>query len=432
MINIEKRKDLIKSFLSQIKQEEFVPQFCHNLKARDTVYYGGPLFDDEEIVDAIDTLLFGKWFVSGENVSKFEREFSKKLNIKYSLMVNSGSSANLIMLSAMKKYYKWKDGDEIVISVVGFPTTLAPIIQCNLKPMFVDIELNTLNFDLDEIVKKLTNRTKAIILSPVLGNPPNMDKLKEMCEQHNIILLVDGCDSYGSKWNGKNLSEYGIMSTRSFYPAHHLTTGEGGMVSSDNEELIKLSRSLAWWGRDCYCIGPSNLLKNGTCNCRFKRWIEDLPYPIDHKYFYTNVGYNLKPLDLQGSIGLVQLKKSDYIHEKRIEFKNKIQDILSSIKGLKFPIKYEEADVSWFGVPIICDNFELKTKLVNFLETNRIQTRNYFAGNILIHDGYKEFGDWKEYPIANQVLEKVFFIGCSPTLSQDNINYIKETISKYE
>jgi CDP-4-dehydro-6-deoxyglucose reductase, E1 len=433
MITPERRRELIQEFLDKVKQEEFVPQFCHNLKQKkDVVYYGGPLYDDDELIEGIDSFLFGKWLASGDKVAKFEREFSKVINVKNSLMVNSGSSANLIMLSAFKKFFKLQDDDEVIISVVGFPTTLAPIIQCGFRPVFVDIEFVTLNFDLGEIVRKITPKTKAIILSPVLGNPPDMDQLKTICDLHGVALLVDGCDSLGSKWAGKNLSEFGIMSTCSFYPAHHITTGEGGMVSSDNEEVINLARSFAWWGRDCYCVGQNNLLSNGTCHCRFKRWIEELPYPIDHKYFYTNVGYNLKPLDLQGALGLAQLKKLDSIHKLRKYYKNELQIILSKVKGVSFPVSYPKASVSWFGVPVVCDTFETKNKLVAYLEENRIQTRNYFAGNILLHPGYKEFGDWKEFPKANQVLERVFFIGCSPTMSEENIEYIREVMKKYD
>jgi CDP-6-deoxy-D-xylo-4-hexulose-3-dehydrase len=435
MIAPERRHELIKNFLIEVKKEEFIPQFCHNLKAnKDVVYYGGPLFDDDELIAAIESLLFGKWLASGDKVAKFEREFSKVIKLKHSVMVNSGSSANLVMIAAFKKYFKLKDDDEIILSVVGFPTTLAPIIQAGLKPVFVDIEFDTLNFDLWEIEKAITPKTKAVILSPVLGNPPDMDKLVRLCKDNSIHLIVDGCDTLGSKWEGKNIAEFGIMSSCSFYPAHHITTGEGGMVSSDNEELVNLARSFAWWGRDCWCVGQNNLLSNGTCNCRFKQWIDELPYPIDHKYFYTNVGYNLKPLDLQGAIGLAQLRKLDLIHDRRKKYKNEIQNIFatSQIKGITYPISSPLADVSWFGVPIICDNYEVKMKLVNYLEQNRIQTRNYFAGNILVHEGYRNFGNWKEYPRANKVLEKVFFIGCSPTMTDENIQYIREVVNKYE
>lgn len=429
------RKEKILNFLLSLENEEklFIPQFCHNLKdSKNKVYYGGPSYTKEEIVEAIDNFLFGKWLASGESVAKFEKEFSKKINQKYSVMVNSGSSANLVMIAAVKKYFQWNDNDEILVSVVGFPTTLNPIIQNNLKPVFVDIEFDTLNFDLDQLESKITKNTKAIFISPVLGNPPDFDRLIRIASKFNLKLILDGCDSFGSKWKGKYLNEYCVATSCSFYPAHHLTTGEGGMVSSDIEELIKIARSLAWWGRDCYCIGSCNLLKNGSCNARFSNWIKEIPYNIDHKYFFTEIGYNLKPLDLQGAIGLVQLKKMEEFHNIRVINKNKIQEILSNIKDLKFPSVFENADVSWFGVPIICNSYLLKNNLVSYLEHNGIQTRNYFAGNILLHPAYKHLEDWKNYPNANAVLEKVFFIGCSPTINQDAINYIKEIISKYE
>ena len=427
------KKILIQEFLNKVKEQHFVPEYCHNLKgSKNKVYYSGPLMDDDELVEAIDSLLFGKWFSSGEKVYQFEREFSKTVNQKYSVMVNSGSSANLVMIAALKQYFKWTSSDEILISVVGFPTTLNPIIQAGLKPVFVDIEYDTLNFDLNELEKKITSNTKAIFVSPVLGNPPDMDRLTHIARNNNVLIIMDGCDSYGSKWNGKHLDEYAISTSCSFYPAHHITTGEGGMVSSDIEEIVKLARTFAWWGRDCFCVGPANLLKNGSCNCRFSQWIKDLPYPIDHKYYFSQIGYNLKPLDLQGGIGLAQLKKADSIHESRKKNKDAIQRIMSYIKGLRFPIKHDKADVSWFGVPIICETFEQKTKLLNYLESNGIQTRNYFAGNILMHPAYTHLESWKNYPNATNVLGNVFFLGSSPTLTNDNLEYMKEVVQKYE
>lgn len=432
-MNVDNKRQLILNFLEKIKKNYFIPEYCHNQKNNiNKIYYSGPSFSEEELVEAIDSLLFGKWLSSGEKVYRFEREFSKTVNQKHSLMVNSGSSANLIMISALKKYFNWIDTDEILISVVGFPTTLNPIIQNNLVPIFVDIEYDTLNFDLKQLNSKITPNTKAVFVSPVLGNPPNIDLLVEICNKHNIKIIIDGCDSYGSKWDEKYLNEYGIATSCSFYPSHHITTGEGGMISSNIEEIIKLARTFSWWGRDCYCLGTANLLKNGTCNCRFSQWIKELPYEIDHKYFFTQIGYNLKPLDLQGGIGLAQLKKAESFHKIRKENKIKIEKIFSKIKNIKFPTVHPKADVSWFGVPIICDSHKQKHKLVSYLESNGIQTRNYFAGNILLHPAYSHLENWKNYPNATTVLEKVFFVGCSPTINQDNINYIEEVISKYE
>ena len=187
-------------------------------------------------------------------------------------MVNSGSSANLIMMASLKKYYGWEDGDEVIVSPVGFPTTIAPIVQNGLTPVFVDIETDTLNFDLIEVEKKITPKTVAVILSPVLGNPPDMDMLVQICKLNGVKLVLDNCDSLGSKWNGKYLNEYACAASCSFYPAHHISTAEGGMVSGP-KDLISLARSFAWWGRDCYCVGPANLLACGTCGKRFDKWL---------------------------------------------------------------------------------------------------------------------------------------------------------------
>ena len=244
----EKRKELINGFLEKLT-EEFgqLPKFAHSVNNEENVYYSGPSFDNEEMSAAIEALLFSKWGATGENVYKFEREFSKFVKAKSSLMLNSGSSANLVLITALKKYLKWEDGDEIILSVVGFPTTLSPIMVNNLKPVFIDIEMDSLNFDITKIEEKITSRTKAIFISPVLGNSPDMDYLLMLKEKYNIELILDGCDSLGSKWDGKELTEYVIASTCSFYASHHLCTIEGGMISSNDSELVRLARSIAWW-----------------------------------------------------------------------------------------------------------------------------------------------------------------------------------------
>jgi CDP-6-deoxy-D-xylo-4-hexulose-3-dehydrase len=432
----EKRKELINNFLEQLT-EEFgqLPKFAHSVNNEENVYYSGPSFDNEEMSAAIEALLFSKWGATGENVYKFEREFSKFVKAKSSLMLNSGSSANLVLITALKKYLKWNDGDEIILSVVGFPTTLSPIMINNLKPVFIDIELDSLNFDIKKIEEKITPRTKAIFISPVLGNSPDMDYLLMLKEKYNIELILDGCDSLGSKWDGKELTEYVIASTCSFYASHHLCTIEGGMISSNDSELVKLARSIAWWGRDCWCVGSSNLLSNGSCGNRFSNtWLEGHDdIVIDHKYVFSNIGYNLKPIDMQGAMGLVQLSKFPEFERLRRKHKLEIENILVKyIKGYKKIAICEKSDPSWFGVPIIVNNNDDKQKLVNYLEKNNIQTRNYFAGNILLHPAYKHLDDWKLYPNANEVLKRVFFIGCSPNYTETTINYIDKVLSKYE
>ena len=397
------------------------------------IYYSGPYWDNKEIEAAIDAFLNGKWITSGEKVFMFERYFSNKFNCKYSFMVNSGSSANLVLMTALKKRFSWEDDDEIIVSPVGFATTVSVIHQNKLKPVFVDIEWDTLNFDLDQINGKITSRTKAIFVSPVLGNPPDMDKLISICEKYGLLLIGDNCDSLGSKWDGKYLNEYYVAFSNSFYPAHHISTGEGGMVCTNDEELKKLMVSIAWWGRDCYCVGSANLLSCGTCGKRFDNWLESYDGVIDHKYVFSNMGYNLKPLDLQGAIGSIQLDKFAEIEENRKRSKETIEHIFTStISNIRTPkTASEKSEPCWFGTPFICEEEGLKHKLVQFLEDNKIQTRNYFAGNILMHPGYSFLDNYKNYPEANKVLDKVFFIGAAPHYNENVFEYIQDTIKKF-
>jgi CDP-6-deoxy-D-xylo-4-hexulose-3-dehydrase len=410
------------------------PKYLYNKKftpGRDQVLYSGPFWDEREIVSAIKTLISGKWIVAGENVHKFESKFSKMFGVKFSHMVNSGSSANLVLITALKKFFGWSDDDEIIVSPVGFPTTIAPIVQNNLKPVFVDIEWKTLNFDITKIEEKITKKTKAIFVSPVLGNPPDMDYLKNLCEKHNIQLVGDSCDSLGTKWDGKPISDYYVAWSCSFYPAHHISTGEGGMVSTNIEGLKKLFVSISWWGRDCYCVGSANLLSCGTCQLRFGKWLESYDGVIDHKYVFTNMGYNLKPMDLQGSIGMEQLLKFKDIDTKRKNSKKIVESILLRyVNGIKGVSSLDKSDVCWFGTPFICEDKKLKDKLVSFLEENKIQTRNYFAGNILFHPGYSYLDDLDKYPNSNKVLDKVFFLGAAPHYDEVVFKYIEDIFKK--
>ena len=427
---------LIEKFLASSKEiEENIFPFIANKKnfnpETDSVYYSGPYWDDSEIIEIIHSVTKGKWLSSGEKVHKFEREFSKKFNFNSSVMVNSGSSANLVMIAALKKVLGWQDGDEVIVCVCGFPTTIAPLVQNNLVPVFVDISWDDLNWNISEIEKKITPRTRAVFSSPVLGNPYDVDAVLDICNKNNIEFISDNCDSLGSKWRGKNLTDYSVASSCSFYPAHHLCTIEGGMVSSKNDEIVNTARSFSWWGRDCYCVGSQNLLSCGTCGKRFDRWLKDYDGIVDHKYIFANMGYNLKPLDLQGGVGSVQLTKFEEIHTLRRQNKERIQSILERIPGVRVVNERPEAETSWFGVPIICDNKELKESLVAHLEKNKVQTRNYFAGNILLHPGYSHLDDALDYPMANQVLDKVFFLGCSPTINEAMIDYIDEVVTKF-
>jgi CDP-6-deoxy-D-xylo-4-hexulose-3-dehydrase len=405
------------------------PKYLYNtnfVAGESTVLYSGPYWDNNEIMAGISTLVDSPWLVAGENVQKFERKYSKMFGVKYSHMVNSGSSANLVLIAALKKYFNWTDGDEIIVSPVGFPTTISTLVQNGLKPVFVDIEYDTLNFDLTKIEEKITERTKGIFVSPVLGNPPDMDFLKDLTDKYNIKLIGDSCDSLGTKWGGKDLSDYYVAWSSSFYPAHHISTGEGGMISSNIEELKLLFMSFATWGRECYCVGSANLLPCGMCKKRFSNWLEEYDGVIDHKYVFSNMGYNLKPMDLQGAIGLVQLDKFAEIDIKRKHSKKMIESILLKyVDGLSGVKVLEKSDTCWFGTPFICESKTLKNKLVTFLEENKIQTRNYFAGNILFHEGYKHLDNSKKYPNANTVLDKVFFLGAAPHYDEIIFNHVE-------
>jgi len=414
-----------------------VAPYIYNAKSfeagKTPIYYSGPYWDNREIEAAIDTFLNGKWITAGERVYKFENLFSTRVNVKHSHMVNSGSSANLVLIAALKKRFNWANDDEIIVSPVGFATTISVLYQHRLKPVFVDIEWDTLNFDLNEIESKITEKTKGIFVSPVLGNPPDMDRLQEIADKYDLKIIGDNCDSLGTKWNDKPLTDYYVAFSNSFYPAHHISTGEGGMICTNDDELKALFVSYSWWGRDCYCIGSANLLSCGTCGNRFDKWLENYDGVIDHKYVFSHMGYNLKPLDLQGAIGIVQLEKLDEIEVNRKRSKERLTQIfVDNIPGLRAPSKLDKADPCWFGTPFICDEPGLKHRLVEFLEKNKIQTRNYFAGNILLHPGYSFLDDFKNYPEANKVLDKVFFIGAAPHYTDLVFDYIEEVIKKFK
>ncbi len=429
------RKQKIDNFLLDLEESEgFLPKFAHSQLNNKKIFYSGPVFDKEEMSAAIEALLFSKWASSGEYVDKFEKQFSKVINQKESVMVNSGSSANLVMVAALKEYFGWDDDDEIIISVVGFPTTTSSVYQNRLKPVFVDIEFDTLNFNLDLIEAKITSKTRAVFLSPVLGNPPDIDKLLDICDKYNLQLILDGCDSLGSKWKNKDLTEYAIASSCSFYVAHHISSVEGGAVSSNNSEIVKLARSFASWGRACFCSSVANFSQNGCCGKRFSCWLPQFPeLTLDHRYLFDYMGWNLKPLDLCGAIGSVQLKKLPEINQKRNINKTVITDFFrQNIPNLKFPLTLEYSNPAWFGTATICSDKNQKETLVKYLENNNIQTRNYFAGNLLVHKGYSHLGDWREYPEANKVLERVFFVGCSPTYTNENLNQIENVLINFK
>jgi len=409
---------------------------------KDWVQYAGPYFDSQEYVAAVKSLL-GEWLVLGADAIKFERKFPKLFGKEYGLLTNSGSSANLLMMAAMtsKRGYNLPKGTKVITPIAGFPTTLAPIIQLGFVPIFVDIELETLNLDLDQVEKVCIAHpdAKIITFAHVLGNPPNMNRLMEIIEKYNLILLEDCCDALGSTFEGKPLGSFGEMASCSFYPAHHMTMGEGGFVAMNTQNNERIVRSFREWGRGCYCVGKQNLLENGTCDCRFNNWLPSLPDDIfDHKYVYEEIGYNVKPIELQASMGLVQMGKLEEIGIKRREnYKNLFQAFTIYDEYFHLHEAQPGADVDWFAFPVtIKDGAPFKrSDICKFFEAHKIQTRPYFAGNIMLQPAYSHLADSKEviekYPVARKVTTDTFFLGTSPVITKEKTDYIQTILDKY-
>ena len=427
--------DSVKKLLDS-KEEKWEP-------GKDMVKYAGPYFDSNEITAAVDSLLDG-WLVMGYKCMRFEKLFPKYFGKEYGVLTNSGSSSNLLMMAALKskRTYNFPDGTKVLTPIAGFPTTLNPILQHRMEPIFVDIEQDSLNLDLDQVERQLNNHTdcKVITFAHVLGNPPNMDRLMDIIKKHNLILLEDCCDALGSTYDDKPLGSFGEMASCSFYPAHHMTMGEGGFVSCKNEQLETVVRSFREWGRGCYCVGPkANALKCGTCNKRFSEWIPSLPGEIfDHKYVYEEIGYNLKPIELQGAMGLEQLKKLDKIHELRRRNFTLLYNIYEKYEEyFHLPKATEKSNPSWFAFPITIkkDAPFKRNDLVDYLEESKIQTRTYFGGNIMLQPGYDHIMDPKfakmDYPVATHVMLNTFFHGTSPVITEEQIKYIGEVVDGF-
>jgi CDP-6-deoxy-D-xylo-4-hexulose-3-dehydrase len=408
---------------------------------RDWVQYAGPYFGTEEFVEATKNLLEG-WLVLGEKGIRFESQFPRLMGKDYGILTNSGSSSNLIMMSAMtsRRLYNFPKGTKVITPIAGFPTTINPIFQVGFEPVFVDIELDTLNLNLDQVEEKAKEGAKLITFAHVLGNPPNMDRLMDIVKRYDLVLLEDCCDALGSTYAGKPLGSYGEMASCSFYPAHHITMGEGGFVSCRTHEQEIVTRSFREWGRGCYCVGKkANLLKNGTCKKRFSNWLPALPDEIfDHKYVYDEIGYNLKPTDLQASMGLVQLKRLPEIMEKRKANHKRLCDIFSKYEDrFILPKATENSDPSWFAFAVtLRDGCGFKRMdIVDYLETNLIQTRPYFAGNIMLQPAYEGLMDpakvVNEFPNARKVTTDTFFLGTSPVITPQQLDYIEYTVDNF-
>ena len=428
--------------------KEYVNEREHSKEWRpglDWIAYSGPLFDANEITAAIDSLL-GEWLILGKDAREFETTFPEFMGKKHGSLTNSGSSANLLMVSATtsRRLHNFKPGTKIITPVVGFPTTINPIIQNGFKPVFVDVTLPDLNLDLDqvEIELKKDPSIKGIMFAHVLGNPPDMDRLMSITQRHKLMFLEDACDALGSLYDGKKLGSFGEMSTCSFFPAHHMTLGEGGFVATDSNKIRKVIASMRDWGRACYCNAekPGSVIGGTACGDRFKCWLPDLGNTeYDHRYVFDEIGYNLKPLELQAAMGLQQLKKiASFDEARRSNFKKLYKIFEPYEEYLHLPYATDKSDPCWFAFLLTVQHGApfTRQKIVNFLERHKIQTRCYFSGNIMYHPAYKKYASeydnlQKAFPVAHLVSTNSFFLGTFKGITDDKISYIKNVVDKF-
>lgn len=398
-----------------------------------TVRYAGRVFDENEIVHLVESSL-EFWLTAGHNAEKFENELADFLSLSDAILVNSGSSANLVAFSTLTSPKlmdrRIKPGDEVITVAAGFPTTVAPIIQNGAVPVFVDVELETYNANVGKIEEVITKNTKAIMLAHTLGNPFNLEQVVDICKKHNLWLIEDNCDALGSKYKDQYTGTFGDLATISFYPAHHITMGEGGAVITNNDELAKIARSFRDWGRDCYCASG----EDNTCGVRFTQQFGKLPVGYDHKFVYSHLGYNLKVTDMQAAVGLEQLKKLPSFISRRKENYNILYQGLKKYSDLFYlPKATEMSDPSWFGFLIsVKENSSFsRNDLVNFLNINKIHTRNLFAGNLTKQPALEnvKFKVHDELINTDYIMENTFFIGVYPGLGQEELGYV---INKFE
>ena len=406
---------------------------------KDFIQYSGAVFDQKEINAALDILLDG-WFGIDKKAVDFEKKIAEYFGVSHGVVVNSGSSANLIAVSALKSLKMdnpLKDGDEIITPFAGFPTTVNPIIQNGLIPVFVDVELGSYNIDISKIEAAISPRTRAIVVVHTLGNPVDMKAVMEIARRNQLYVIEDCCDALGSEIHGQKVGSFGDIATCSFYPAHHITMGEGGIAVTSDKNLSIVMRSLREWGKACYCYGKGSVnMKDGFCNKRFSKWLPDLDEIVDHKYVYSEIGYNLKPLELQCAMGLEQLKKlQDFIDKRNRNFQRLYEFFKNFETFFILPSWHETAEPSWFGFPLTIrhDAPFNRFDIINYMEDNKIQTRNLFAGNILFHPAYKKINCRKYGSSINSdiVTTNTFFLGVYPAIDKNRMDYILEKLSSF-
>ena len=414
---------------------ELTSQYVENSHAKKSFIPGktiipvsGKVFGKKEVQMLVSSSL-DFWLTTGRYNQEFEKQLGNFLGIKFAMTTNSGSSANLLALSSLTSEQlgerSLKPGDEVITVAAGFPTTVNPILQNNLIPVFVDVKIPTYVIDENLIEENITEKTKAIMIAHTLGNAFNIKKIVDIARKHNLWLIEDCCDALGTTYDDKFVGTFGDISTLSFYPAHHITTGEGGAVLTNNLQLKKIIESFRDWGRDCYCApGQSN-----TCGKRFDWKLGDLPFGYDHKYTYSHVGYNLKITDMQAAIGLAQLDRlPEFIKKRKENFQFLYEHLSSFEKYLILPNSVENSDSSWFGFPItVRDDVSFsKESLINYLSQKLVDTRPVFAGNLIKQPYFKNkiFKTGKTLSNTDKIMNQSFWIGVFPGLSTEMLEYV--------
>ena len=408
-------------YLLRKAEEKFIP-------GKSNVHYAGRIYDEKEMMSLVESAL-DFWLTAGRFAGEFEKKFAEFLGVKHCLLTNSGSSANLLAISALTSNKlgrrRLKPGDEVITVACAFPTTVSPIIQNKLIPVFLDVDIGTYNIQANNIQEALSEKTKAIFIAHTLGNPFDLDKIMEIAGKYNLWVVEDNCDALGSKYSGQYTGTFGHISTFSFYPAHHITMGEGGALVTNDTQLKRLIESFRDWGRDCWCEPGCD----DTCGKRFSWQLGTLPYGYDHKYIYSHIGYNLKLTDMQAAVGVEQLKKlPDFIKYRKKNWKILYEGLKQYEYYFILPQPAERSDPSWFGFMLtVRKNAPFsKNDVVGYLENNKIATRSLFAGNILRHPAYQEIEHRVCGTLSNTeyIMDSAFWIGVYPGLGEDRINYV--------
>lgn len=426
-------REQIDALVRQYYQEQFSNR-TFNPEA-DLVHYAGRVFDEEELCSLVDSSL-DFFLTANRYADRFETDFADYMGVSNALLVNSGSSANLVALTTLTSPKlgdrRLRPGDEVVTVAAAFPTTVAPILQNNLVPVFVDVNLGDYTADPDQMRDAIGPRTRAIMLAHTLGVPTNLDVVADLARKHDLWVVEDNCDALGSRYRGKLTGTFGHLATMSFYPAHHITMGEGGCVVTNDDQLGRIARSFRDWGRDCYCAGG----ENNTCGTRFSQQFGTLPSGYDHKYVYSHIGYNLKVTDMQAAIGCAQLGKLDsFIARRRANFDLLTEILRPYADRLLLPEATEHSEPSWFGYVITVRDGAGFTRadITRFLEANRVETRTLFAGNLLRHPAFQGIPHRIVRDLANTdtVMRSTFFVGVYPGLDTARLDHMASAFHRF-